>query len=150
MDHESMELMKVFGLLYRKNIQTRIDAVNRKVSEARMLLILMEREQERMSVLELSEYLGVTSPFVSQLLNDMVERNLIVRAKDPIDRRIVRVSLTEIGKQQAAYTLHYSRKLYVGLAEHLGAEESRLLSSLLQKSIEYLDNQIFDSEKRLG
>lgn len=147
MDHESLELMKVFGRLYRKNIETRIDAANQKINESRMLLILMEREQDRMSVMELSEYLGVTSPFVSQLLNDMVERDLIVRAKDPIDRRVVRVSLTEKGKQQASYVLRYSRKLYEGLAEHLGAEESRMLSNLLQKSIDYLDARIYESEK---
>ncbi|MFX3636963.1 MAG: MarR family winged helix-turn-helix transcriptional regulator [Candidatus Pristimantibacillus sp.] len=147
MDYESLELMKVFGRLYRKNIETRIDTFNQKVNEARMLLILMEREQDRMSVMEISEYLGVTSPFVSQLCNDMVERDLIVRAKDPIDRRVVRVSLTEKGKQQASDVLQYSRKLYEGLAEHLGAEESRMLSNLLQKSIDYLDTRIYDSEK---
>lgn len=147
MDYESLELMKAFGRLYRKNIETRIDTFNQKVNEARMLLILMEREQDRMSVMEISEYLGVTSPFVSQLLNDMVERDLIVRAKDPIDRRVVRVSLTEKGKQQASDVLQYSRKLYEGLAEHLGAEKSRMLSNLLQKSIDYLDTRIYDSEK---
>lgn len=148
MDHESLKLMKVFGHLYRKNIETRLDAANRKVNEARMLLILMEKEQDRMSVLELSEYLGVTSPFVSQLLNDMVERDLIVRAKDPLDRRVVRVSLTDNGKQQASDVLRYSHKLYEGLAEHLGTEESSMLSNLLQKSIDYLDARIFESEMR--
>ncbi|MGO4374755.1 MarR family winged helix-turn-helix transcriptional regulator [Paenibacillus sp. MCAF20] len=147
MDHESLELMKVFGHLYRKNIEARIDAANQKVNEARMMSILMEREHDPMSVMELSEYLGVTSPFVSQLLNDMVERDLIVRVKDSADRRVVRVSLTEKGKQKAAYVLRYSRELYEGLAEHLGAEESRMLSNLLQKSIDYFDDRIFSSKK---
>lgn len=145
MDNETLELMGVFGRLYRNNIETKIDAANRKVSEARALLILLEREQDRMSVLELSAHLGVSSPFVSQLLNDMVTRDLIVRTKDPKDRRVVRVSLTEKGKQQAYDIFRYSRELYKGLAEHLGAEESRLLSHLLQKSINYLDERIFDS-----
>lgn len=138
--------MKIFGRLHRQDLETRLDASNDyKASEARTLLLLKEREPDLMNVWEISRFLGVTSPFVSQLLNGMEERELIVRAKDPKDRRIVRVSLTDRGRSKASEILRYYFRIYEGLIEHLGEEDSRMLTALLQRTIAYMEARIFGS-----
>jgi DNA-binding MarR family transcriptional regulator len=86
-----------------------------------------------MRVSEISKFLGVTSPTVTQLLKGMEAQDLVTRRGDPADRRSVGIALTEKGEKvrhQAVAALYDSLN---GLIGYLGEEDSNRLADLLHR-----------------
>jgi DNA-binding MarR family transcriptional regulator len=59
------------------------------------LLFIIGSRKEGISVKELADISSVTSGAITQFVDTLVERELVTREGDPIDRRIVRLKLTE-------------------------------------------------------
>ena len=90
-------------------------------------------------VSEISNFLRVTSPSVTQLVNSLEAQGLVERNVDTEDRRVVRVRLTEKGERilgKAAGTFH---ELFEGLVEYLGEESTNRLAELLSQVLSYFD-----------
>ncbi|HEX7586508.1 MAG TPA: MarR family transcriptional regulator [Patescibacteria group bacterium] len=49
---------------------------------------------------EVADYLCVTPPSATALINNLVEQNLVERVADKEDRRIVRLDITQHGKKE--------------------------------------------------
>jgi len=65
---------------------------------AHVLFITMEKEG--ISVKELAEIVGVTPGAITQFVNHLCERGLVVRENDPNDRRIVRLKVTQKARDE--------------------------------------------------
>ncbi|WP_134699316.1 MarR family winged helix-turn-helix transcriptional regulator [Ammoniphilus sp. YIM 78166] len=108
--------------------------------EVMMLLVVresMEKDSHGLKASELSGRLRVTSPTVTQMLNVMEARGLIERGTDPVDRRAVRIRLTEAGREVtilAKKAVDHEMEL---LIRHLGAERSQQLIELLNEVFSY-------------
>ncbi len=90
-----------------------------------------------MTVSEISKYLHVTPPSVTQLLKSLEGRGLIERHMDATDRRVIVVTLTRQGEHvtnEAKETISAKAK---GLIEYLGEEQSNQLADLLFKVFHY-------------
>ncbi len=143
---EDQQIVHELMLLFKRFRNNRMQIVkfpeHQKINQGKLLMLLAETNQEKgMKVSQLSQHMGVTSPFVTQLLNSMESKQLIERRTDQKDKRIVRVFLTEEGKQQAKEVKTIIYKKFVGLVEYLGIEESRQLIALWNKSIVYFEGQ---------
>lgn len=93
-------------------------------------------------VSEISERLNVTAPTVTQHLNSLEEQGLVERRADPSDRRIVRVRLTDAGRAMIGRIQEHRLRLFAGLVDHLGEEDSLRLARLLRMAAEYLNRQL--------
>ncbi|MFD2881340.1 MarR family winged helix-turn-helix transcriptional regulator [Paenibacillus rhizoplanae] len=51
-----------------------------------------------LKVSEISRFLGLTPPTVTQLINSLEAKQMVERQADASDRRVVRIKLTEQGK----------------------------------------------------
>lgn len=115
-----------------------------KPSEGRLLFCIKygkKPDSPGPTVTDLSKLLHVTSPTVTQLINELAGKGLLQRNVDPKDRRVVRITLTETGEQiiqKLGDSLAASLK---GLIEYLGEEESRQLAELLSKVAVYLQER---------
>ena len=88
---------------------------------------------------EISNFLRITSPSVTQLVNNLADRGLVERSTDTEDRRVVRVRITDKGEkslEKAAGAVHF---LFEGLVEYLGEENTSQLAKLLSKVLTYFD-----------
>jgi DNA-binding MarR family transcriptional regulator len=65
-----------------------------------LLFEIAGRKEEGISVKELAERSSVTPGAITQFVDTLVERGLVAREGDPSDRRIVRLKLTELAKNQ--------------------------------------------------
>ena len=97
------------------------------------LLFMISMKDKGKSVKELAEMIGVTPGAVSQLVNNLVERGLIIREADPSDRRVVRLKLTELALEQ----MSRMKKEYFASArrvmESLSNEDLKQLVDIFQK-----------------
>lgn len=112
-----------------------------KPSEIQLLLCIKKgmtrSDAPAMKVSELSKFMHVTSPTITQLLKGLEANGLVERHIDPTDRRAVRVQLTQRGdlvseKAGEAFFMSFS-----GLVEYLGDERSNQLAELLSDAFVY-------------
>ena len=68
--------------------------------QAHLLFEIASRKAEGISVKELAERSSVTPGAITQFVDGLVERGLVAREGDPTDRRVVRLKLTELAKDQ--------------------------------------------------
>lgn len=111
-----------------------------KPSEIRVLLIIQKSEeyaQHEIKVSEISKYLHVTSPTVTQLIKGLEVRGLVERKIDTTDRRAVGITLTEKGEQVTQKAKENIIASFADIVEYLGEEQSQLLSELLSKVTTY-------------
>ncbi|MCR2805209.1 MarR family winged helix-turn-helix transcriptional regulator [Paenibacillus soyae] len=133
------ELMDVFTRFakadWRKSAKWGIRA-----SEARVLFAIQNNSRmtgKPTTVTELSKYLQVTSPTVTQLVNALIAGGYVIRAIHPEDRRISEITLTDKGESLARQAADEYRRMFSGLIEHLGEEQSEQLVALLTQAFDY-------------
>lgn len=136
------KLLKSF-LQFNRAYWYQKEVLEYKNSEVMMLLCIKKNDKPDsfgLMVSEISHILQVTSPTVTQLLKGLEKKGLIDRNLDQVDRRVVRIKLTDQGKlitaqAEAAFSASFS-----GLIEYLGEEESDQLADLLAKAYLYFNN----------
>ncbi len=68
--------------------------------QVHLLFSIAEKKEDGVSVSELADMTGVTPGAITQFVNGLVERDLVVRENDPDDRRVVRLKLTRTARSQ--------------------------------------------------
>ena len=94
-------------------------------TEAGLLATLLDGPRR---VTELAETEALAQPTVTQLLDKLVRRGLVVRRKSPDDGRVVLVSITEDGAAQLASTRAVNRELVRALVADLADEDLQALA----------------------
>ncbi|MCM3627114.1 MarR family transcriptional regulator [Paenibacillus glycanilyticus] len=136
------KLIEVFMLFNKMNWNHQPLDLKQKHSELRLLVVIKRMgkgEEEGIKVSDLSKFLRVTSPTVTQLLNRLEEMGLVVRKEDPKDRRAVRVFLTEEGDLTAKKALKGFLDRMNGLIDYLGEDDTEQLIRLLKKTTTYFE-----------
>ncbi|AHV99447.1 MarR family winged helix-turn-helix transcriptional regulator [Paenibacillus sabinae] len=121
-------------------------AEGNKPSEMTLMLCIARNicsAKQGLKVSEISRLLGLTPPTVTQLINSLEAKGMVVRQADANDRRAVRVSLTEQGGKAAERAKEHRTATLNKLVDFLGEEDSNKLAELLLKV------QAFAQEHRL-
>jgi DNA-binding MarR family transcriptional regulator len=137
--HELFQLMKRFP---RPNLalSARKDMTRSEYELLGMLVMRLEGNQKSLSIGEISNFLQITPAGVTHLINPLEEKGLIERLKDPSDRRVVLVGITEKGIVIAEDLMAEVQEKLVGLIDFLGEEDSRKLINLMNKVIDFVSS----------
>lgn len=68
------------------------------LSHAQVGMLYLLHYHDGASVKQAADYLGVTKSAATQLLDPLAHKGLVSRNNDPLDRRVVRLQLTNKGK----------------------------------------------------
>lgn len=142
-DPTSQKLMRAF-MQFEKSSWHQRSIAGCKPSEIKVLFCIkrsMRPDVPTMKVSDISKFLHVTSPTVTQLIKGLEANGLVERHIDQTDRRAIDIQLTEKGEivtQQAANDFYCSFK---GLIEYLGEEQSNQLADLLSKVFLYFNEK---------
>ena len=139
--HELFQLMKRFP---RPNLAlgARNDMTRSEYELLGMLVMRLEGNQKALSIGEISNFLQITPAGVTHLINPLEEKGLIERLKDPSDRRVVLIGITEKGIGIAEDLMAEVQEKLVGLINFLGEDDSRKLIVLMNKVIDYVSSGI--------
>ncbi|RKL66612.1 MarR family transcriptional regulator [Salipaludibacillus neizhouensis] len=95
--------------------------------------------QDGLSQLELAERTGKDQASMSRLIQNMLNRELIYRRKDPVDARCKRIFLTENGKEQQERLMDLVNdtleKATEGITEEDVAITKRVLKNIASKNL---------------
>jgi DNA-binding MarR family transcriptional regulator len=111
------------------------------IPQYRTLMYL--RRSPGASLSNVAEYLGITSPSTSKLVNDLVERGLIDRQPSPVDRRKITLILTPKGLDLAQTSLRQTQAAYVERFATLPGETLALITQAMREL-----RVIFSSEEQ--
>jgi DNA-binding MarR family transcriptional regulator len=130
LDELSQELMRRFEVLAREFLAPHLSA-NLSRSETTLLGFLAEHGPATMS--EISSLLGMALSSTTGLIDRLVERRLVERARPESDRRTVRVMLTTRGKRALETYSADKVRLARGMLERLEPREREVLLGFFRK-----------------
>ena len=84
------------------------------------------------SIGELADALGITSSSATTACKRLERAELVIRERQPDDERMVRVSLTETGRERIAAWQQQRRELLAHLLTPLGSDEQDELQHILE------------------
>jgi len=84
------------------------------------------------SLLEVADHLGLTSPSASTLVDALIERGLMTREEDPMDRRRVRLAVTSRGKAILEDATNATLEYLAGKLAGISAEEREVVARAMK------------------
>lgn len=138
-----IRLLKTHNLIVRES-RTRL-AEHCTLAQFDILAQLM-RTGDGMSPAELSRRLLVTAGNVTGMVDRMEQAGLVLRKRDPQDRRAIRIQLTEKGKRKAKTVIPRHASDMGDMFQTLSDREIEQLRRLLDKLITGLENNGSPSE----
>lgn len=131
----SGSLLNSYGL-FRRSL-ARLCSAELKGAElglTQLSLIYYLAAGEASSASELSELMQADRAAISRSLSSMSKAGLIVRRKDPADRRREILKLTPAGLERAKEAFAARKRIAEQLVKKLGSKDARELSRLLEKA----------------
>lgn len=143
MNTTSQKLLQALDQFHRAKWREQDTYEGCKPSEIRVLFCIKNgtKAGATMKVSEISKQMHVTSPTITQLLNNLEPNGFIERQIDPDDRRSVGVRLTEKGEWLTDRAWEGFLATLQGLIDYLGEEDSERLADLLSKVLRYIENR---------
>jgi DNA-binding MarR family transcriptional regulator len=132
----------VFSSAMTELVETALEeASDRQVSMSQVkLLLLISRPGQRLKVMDVAAFLGVTNAAASRSIDRLVQQGLVDRRPTPEDRRAVDLSLTRKGKHLLGRFTELRNREFLKHFRHHAPEELELVSTLLDKlSVSLLD-----------
>ena len=138
---EDWELLAQFAQAYRGLSDALMDQISLHRSQAMVLCKLFH--QDGITQSEIGQQLAVQGATVTDMLQRMEETGLVSRRRDPEDNRLVRVRLTEAGREKEDFILEQFLKLertvFAGFEEH----ERVLLRQLVHRTLDNMNRNHF-------
>lgn len=151
-DEQSQKLINIFFQFHKLKWWSPNRSLGFKKSEMRLIFMLRDLElhlKRKVSVSDISNYLRVTSPSVTHLLNSLEKKGVVKRTQDENDRRSVRVELTDAGLEITNSADKKLKNNFNGLIEELGLEQTAQLHELLSEVIKYFNKKnLLESMKK--
>ncbi len=97
------------------------------------ILFTIARHEDGMSVKDVAEHTGVTSGAITQFVDTLVQKGLVMREGDPADRRIVRLKVTQLAKDEFERFRREHLASFSRVFEILDDEEIEQLLALMDK-----------------
>jgi len=95
--------------------------------------MLINIQEEGTAVSQIAALMGVKSTSLSRTLKSMEKLGLVYRQADEVDKRSVKIFLTEFGKQKKQVAKDVVRKFNEYLNLHIDEDDRRQLTAILNK-----------------
>jgi DNA-binding MarR family transcriptional regulator len=130
---EDWELLAHVAQAYRSLSDAFMDRIGMHRAQATLLCRLFVHDGMTQS--EIAEQLSVQGATVTNMLQRMEEAGLVARRRDPEDNRLVRVYLTDTGREQERAITEQFTKVEEAIFEGLDPEERVVLRQVLRKML---------------
>jgi MarR family transcriptional regulator, organic hydroperoxide resistance regulator len=131
---EDWELLAQFAQAYRGLSDALMDQITLHRSQAMVLCKLYHADGMTQS--EIAQQLSVQGATVTDMLQRMEESGLVSRRRDLDDNRLVRVYLTETGREKERFIIEQFLKLECAVFAGFNENERALLRQMLNRTLD--------------
>ena len=95
-------IAKIYAL--RQRIMSELNELFKAMglTHTQMMVLRIIQNNENMSIKDLASALGITSSATTQIVNGLVNKDYLARKRNPLDRRILKLALTDKALAQIA------------------------------------------------
>lgn len=136
---QDWELLAQFGQAYRGLSDAFMDEIAMHRSQATLLCKLFL--QDGMTQSEIAQQLSVQGATVTDMLQRMEESGLVTRQRDANDNRLVRVYLTDTGREKERFITEQFLKLQNAVFGGFTEQERASLRELIQRALQNINTQ---------
>ena len=111
------------------------------------LAIILERAETPPTMGELSTELGIPLSSATRIVDGLVSANFIERIPDESDRRVVRVRMTEAGREIYHSVMEFNKQRIAHMLSKFTLEEQTQLLRMMNK---LLDSLVAEAEAKTG
>ena len=97
---------------------------------------------------KLGPKMGMEARSLTRILKSMEEKGLIYRERDKKDKRMVRIFLTQFGKEKRELSRDIVVKFNLAIQEKLGHSKLNQFFSVIKRINDFLDTQITTSSNK--
>lgn len=127
------EFAKLWSKL-SKDYQSHMESeLSPALTEAQLTVLELLGDQPKMKPSDMIPFLATTPAAVTMLLDRMEKAGLITRERDETDRRIVWISITESGREQAERGREIRSRFLGDMLDRISTHNQQLLLFLLGK-----------------
>lgn len=137
-NNELLDLLRRATRLFQARTHQFLRDHDLSMSKAWVLKALLIND--RLSLVELSKLIDVSTSHTSGLVDALVRDGLVERARDESDRRVVWMSLSPLGKQQADEVSAQHTEYFKNVLKNLDAKEAEEIIQQLTKLVDVLEN----------
>ena len=105
------------------------------------ILMLVSQNAEPLTMSALSSELNVPLSTATRIVDGLVQGGMVERVPDPNDRRVVRVQMSQNGRELYELGMAYSKQRIAKLLKNFTAEEQEQLLKLMNKLFDALLNE---------
>jgi DNA-binding MarR family transcriptional regulator len=132
-------LLAQFSQMFRSAADAFVDQVDMHRGQALLLCKLVRRDGMTQS--ELADLLSVQGATVTNMLQRMEEAGLVVRRRDLDDNRLVRVYMTDEGREKERSINEQFRNLEASVLDGIAEEDRAVLRRLLNRMIDNMNGE---------
>jgi DNA-binding MarR family transcriptional regulator len=103
------------------------------------ILIMLSRSITPPTMGDLSSELGIPLSSTTRVVDGLVNAKLLERINDPLDRRVVRIQMSEYGKQFSQTTTDHIKQHICSLLDNFSPTEQEQLLQLMTKLLNSLE-----------
>lgn len=122
------DLMEIMMSVHKNILNPSSLAKMAGISYAQLGIMFFLLKIENPSVTELAAHLRISKPNMTPLLDSLIEMGYITRERDPHDRRVLRISVTDEGKKFYGELRKYNCDMLKSATISLSDEELEKLS----------------------
>ena len=140
-DRETVENLVQLLALFGRTSTSKIKYPGMKSTELNAIVCIKSQEDEHKEGIKTSDIgklLGVTPPSITPVINSLEEQGLVTRVYSKLDRRVVRVKLTDRGEAVYDEAKEMMIEKNKGLMEYLGHDDSCQFVRILQNALGYM------------
>jgi MarR family transcriptional regulator, organic hydroperoxide resistance regulator len=134
---EDWQLLAQFSQAYRSLSDAFMEQIGMHRAQAALLCRLYT--QDGLTQSEIAKQLAVQGPTATDMLQRMEETGLVTRLRDPQNNRLVRVYLTEAGREKERNVREQFTKLERAVFADFSEDERAHLRRLLSRTLENID-----------
>lgn len=134
MSIDDANLLAQFSQMYKTAIDSFMEEVGMFRGQA--LVLCKVAEQDGMTQSEIADALSVQGATVTNMLKRMEEANLVKRHRDPQDNRLVRVHITDEGRDLEVSIANRLQCLGGAILKDISEEDRQTLRRLVWKMID--------------
>jgi DNA-binding MarR family transcriptional regulator len=127
---ELVELLFKISRLMKEEMSYTNNLIHLSILQIQTLIFLNQNKKTSMS--DIAEYFRIELPSATSLINKLCDQKLVKRYEDVADRRLVRITLTNEGKELVDLAICQRRKKLEKVLSYLSEKEKFELSRILQ------------------
>lgn len=104
-----------------------------KVNHLQVLASFIINEHPRLTMKELADHLGITSPSATSLVDRLVKAGWVVRIADKDNRKLVRLQMAAAGKRAMNDVMKLQAKAMEEVLSYLEKDEQRDFARILHR-----------------